>query len=112
MSDEARAAGQEIDRRGFLRTARGRAATAVAAFALGLLVDEGWARAVRGPRLEREDYPRMVLGAYRIHHNVVGWLLLAVGLLVVPWVLIPLGLGMIVEHRRRDRLYWFLERVR
>ena len=86
--------------------------TAAGAFVLGLLVDEGWARAVRGPRLEREDYPRMVLGSYRIHHNVIGWILLLVGVFAFPWVLIPLGLGMIVGHRRRDRLFWFLERVR
>jgi hypothetical protein len=96
-----------IDRRAFLR----KAATAVGAFGLGLLVDEGWARAVRGARLEREGYPRVTVGRYRVHHNVVGWMLLLVGVFAFPWVLLPLGLGMIVGHRRRDRLFWFLERV-
>ena len=100
-----------VDRRDFLRTARGKAAGAVGAFVLGLLIDEGWARAVRGLRLEREDYPRMIVGRYRIHHNVIGWILLVAGFLAFPWVLIPLGLGMIVGHRRRDRLFWFLERA-
>jgi hypothetical protein len=28
-----------------------------------------------------------------------------------PLVLVPLGLGMIVGHGRRDRLFWFIERV-
>lgn len=100
-----------LDRRAFLSTVRGRIATAVAALALGFLVDDAWARAVRGLRLQREDYPRMVLGRYRVHHNVVGWALLVVGFFALPWVLIPLGIGMILGHRRRDRLYWFLERV-
>lgn len=101
-----------LDRRAFLTTARGKAVTALAALAAGWLVDEAWARAVRGVRLEREDHPRLVLGRYRVHHNVVGWALLAGGLFALPWVLVPLGIGMIVGHRRRDRLYWFLERVR
>ena len=100
-----------LDRRAFLAAALTRAATAVAACALGFLIDDGWARAVRGARLEREDYTRLVVGRYRVHHNVVGWALLVVGLFALPWVLIPLGLGMIVGHRRRDRLFWFLERV-
>ena len=100
-----------LDRRSFLVAALPKAATAVAACAVGLLVDEAWARAVRGARLERESYPRLVVGRYRVHHNVVGWALLGVGLFALPWVLIPLGLGMIVGHRRRDRLFWFLERV-
>ena len=104
--------GPDVDRRAFLGTAGGKAATAVAALAVGFLIDDAWARAVRGPRLQREDYPRLVLGRYRVHHNVVGWALLVVGFFALPWVLIPLGIGMIVGHRRRDRLYWFLERAR
>jgi hypothetical protein len=101
----------DLDRRAFLAAALPKAATAVAACALGFLIDDGWARAVRGLRLQRADYPRMVVGGWRVHHNVVGWALLVVGLFALPWVLIPLGLGMIVGHRRRDRLFWFLERV-
>lgn len=81
------------------------------AFALGLLVDTGWARVVRGVRLERQDYPRFVVGRYRVHHNVVGYLLLVAGLFAYPVVLIPVGLGMIVGHGIRDRLFWFVERV-
>ena len=84
---------------------------AAGSFALGLLVDTTWARVVRGPRLEREEYPKMVVGSWRVHHNVVGWLLLVAGLFRYPLVLVPLGLGMIVGHRFRDRLFWFIERV-
>ena len=100
-----------LDRRAFLRVAARRVTIALGAFALGLLVDAGWARAVRGWRLEREDYPRIVLGGWRVHHNVVGWALLAAGPFYHPLVLMPLGLGMIVGHRVRDRLFWFVERV-
>jgi hypothetical protein len=84
---------------------------AAGAFALGVAIDDAWARLVRGLRLEREDYPRVVLRGVRIHHNVVGYVAIAAGLFAYPVLLIPLGLGMIVGHGRRDRLYWFLEGV-
>jgi hypothetical protein len=94
-------------RRDFLRSV----AVAAGSFALGLLVDTAWARAVRGLHLQREEYPKMVLGHWRVHHNVVGYVLILVGLFRYPLVLVPLGLGMIVGHRIRDRLFWFIERV-
>ena len=55
--------------------------------------------------------PTVGLAGWRVHHNVVGYLLVAAGLVRTPRVLIPMGIGMIVGHRRRDRLWWFLERV-
>lgn len=81
------------------------------AFAVGILIDTVWARLVRGVRLERENYPKFILGEYRVHHNVVGYLSVLAGLFVYPGLLIPLGLGMIVGHARRDRLIWFIERA-
>lgn len=96
--------GEAISRRAFLRTP-------LVAFALGLLVDTAWARAVRGLRLQRLEYPKMIVGRYRIHHNVVGYILAAAGLFRHTAVLVPMGLGMIVGHRLRDRLFWFVERV-
>jgi hypothetical protein len=53
----------------------------------------------------------VVFGRYRIHHNVVGWMALLVGVAYQPWILVPFGLGMIIGHRIRDRLFWFIERV-
>ncbi|HSH75179.1 MAG TPA: hypothetical protein VLA09_05830 [Longimicrobiales bacterium] len=100
-----------LDRRTFLRRMTRQGATALGGFALGVLVDTGWARAVRGSRPEREDYPRVVVGRVRVHHNVVGYLLLLLGLFVRPIVLLPVGLGMIVGHGLRDGLFWFLERI-
>lgn len=88
------------------------AAVALSAFVVGWLVDALWARLVRGLHLERERYPKLLVGRYRIHHNVVGYIALALGLFWHPLLLIPFGLGMIVGHRRRDRLIWFIERVR
>lgn len=90
---------------------RRRALVALAAFTAGLVVDGVWARLVRGWRLEREEYPKMVMGRYRVHHNVLGWVAIVVGVFVWPWVLVPFGLGMVVGHRMRDRLWWFVERA-
>ncbi|MDH3208321.1 MAG: hypothetical protein OEO79_17100 [Gemmatimonadota bacterium] len=84
---------------------------AVGGFLLGYAIDEVWARLVRGSRLQREEYPKFVVGGYRVHHNVFGYLSILVGVVVFPALLIPLGLGMIVGHRRRDRLFWFLEQA-
>lgn len=101
----------DVSRRAFLDVALRRGGQAIGAFAAGLLVDTVWARLVRGWRLDREEYPKMVLGRYRVHHNVVGWVALLAGIRFHPWILVPFGLGMIVGHRIRDRLFWFVERV-
>ena len=79
------------------------------AFVLGYGIDAAWARAVRGVRLEREEYPKLTVGRFRIHHNVLGYALILVGFWMYPVFLIPLGLGVIVGHRIRDRLFWFVE---
>ena len=100
-----------LSRRAFIRTMIPVAATTLGAFAIGFSIDAVWARVVRGLRLEREDYRKLVLGSFRIHHNVVGYLLVLIGLFFHPVVFVPMGLGMIVGHRVRDRMFWFIERV-
>jgi len=100
-----------LSRREFLDVGLRRAGVALAALGAGLLVDTVWARLVRGWHLERPEYPKVVFGHYRIHHNVVGWIALLVGVVYEPWILVPFGLGMIIGHRIRDRLFWFVERV-
>lgn len=102
---------QDISRAQFLRLTARRSGAAAGALLLGFVVDGVWARLVRGARLERERYPTLVLGRYRVHHNVVGYLAIVVGIFLYPWLLVPFGLGMIVGHRRRDRLFWFIEGV-
>jgi hypothetical protein len=100
-----------VTRRDFVRRLASRAGIATVAFAVGFAADDLWARLVRGFRLERESYPRAVVAGWRLHHNVVGYALLLAGLIWRPSLLIPAGIGMIVGHRRRDRLWWFLERA-
>jgi hypothetical protein len=100
-----------LSRAEFLRLLADRGVKVVGAFALGFAIDFVCARLVRGFRLERESYPRLVLGRYRVHHNLVGYIAILAGLFAYPFLLIPLGLGMIVGHRIRDRLFWFIERV-
>ncbi|MEQ1857103.1 MAG: hypothetical protein ABL963_11550 [Longimicrobiales bacterium] len=99
-----------LTRRAFLRQAASRGALVSAAFAAGFGIDAVWARLVRGPGLDREDYPRFLVGGFRVHHSVLGYLAVALGLVWLPLVLIPLGLGVILGHGRRDR-YGFIERV-
>ena len=85
------------------------AVTILGGFVLGYLIDAGWARLVRGVHLERRNYKKFIVGRFRIHHNVLGYVLLLCGFLTYPLFLVPLGLGVIVGHRIRDRLFWFVE---
>ncbi len=85
------------------------AVTVLGGFVLGYLIDAGWARIVRGARLERRNYKKFIVGRFRIHHNVLGYVLLLCGFLAYPLFLVPLGLGVIVGHGIRDRLFWFVE---
>lgn len=79
-------------------------------FIAGYFIDWLWARLVRGFKLEKKKFKKMVFGNIRIHHNVVGYVLVLIGLFYYSMVLIPMGLGMIIGHGRRDRgLYWFVE---
>ena len=84
----------------------------LSAFVLGYGIDAGWARAVRGIRLERKKYKKLIVGKFRIHHNVLGYVFILFGFSTYPVFLVPLGLGIIVGHRIRDRLFWFVEMVR
>lgn len=102
---------ERVSRADFLSTLGGRVLGVIAAFVVGYSVDWVWARLLRGGRLQRESYPTAVLAGWRVHHNVVGYLLVVAGLRWKPLALIPAGIGMIVGHRRRDRLWWFLERI-
>ena len=112
MGRTTESASHPLSREEFLRVAARRMLVALASFGGGLLVDFVWARLVRGVHLERERYPKLVLGRYRIHHNVVGYAAILAGFFWHPLILLPFGLGMIVGHSRRDRLIWFVERVR
>ena len=85
------------------------AVTILGAFVLGYLIDAGWARIGRGVCLERRNYKKFVVGRFRIHYNVLGYLFLLSGFLAYPLFLVPLGFGVIVGHGIRDRLFWFVE---
>jgi len=84
---------------------------ALGAFVAGVLIDAAWGRLTRRGGVDPDADPPFVIGAWRIHHNVVGYGLVLVGLLAYPVLRVPLGLGMIVGHGLRDRLFWFAERV-
>ncbi|MBM4184929.1 MAG: hypothetical protein FJ207_12060 [Gemmatimonadetes bacterium] len=100
----------DLSRRALIRAGLAKGSLALTAFGAGLGIDALWARIVRGPDLERADYPRLVIGSMRVHHSIVGYAAVVLGLVYSPAILIPLGLGIIVGHGRRDR-YGFLERV-
>jgi hypothetical protein len=100
-----------LTRRAFLHALATKGSLAAGAFMVGYGIDWTWARVVRGRRLERTDYPRLILGTYRVHHSVVGYVAVVIGFFVFPALLIPLGLGIIVGHGRRDGPWGFIERA-
>lgn len=81
------------------------------ALGAGFLIDAVWARLVRGFHLQRADYPKFVVGGFRVHHSIFGYVAVLVGLFAYPQVLVPLGIGIIVGHGLRDGLYGFIERA-
>ncbi len=62
------------------------AVTILGGFVLGYLIDAGWARIVRGVHLERRNYKKFIVGRFRIHHNVLGYVLLTMRFPDVPAV--------------------------
>ena len=76
------------------------------------MIDYSWARVVRGMHLEKKNYKKLIVKKIRIHHNVIGYILVIFGFFYYPLILIPAGIGMIVGHGIRDRgLFWFAERI-
>lgn len=99
-----------LSRSAFLRVVLTRGSVGLVSFGAGFGIDAIWARLVRGGRLERSEYRRFVVGGLRIHHSIVGYAAVVLGLAYRSWILVPLGVGIILGHGRRDR-YGFLERV-
>ncbi len=52
------------------------------------------------------------IGKKRIHHNILGYLLVILSLFYYLPVLMGLGLGMIAGHGLREKGFWFLESLR
>lgn len=86
--------------------------TIIFSFLLGYLIDNSWARVVRGRHLERKNYKKLIVKKIRIHHNVIGYILVIIGFFYYPLILVSIGIGMIVGHGIRDRgLFWFVEKI-
>jgi len=82
-------------------------------FITGYLIDFIWARILRGMNLKKKRYKKIVLGGFRIHHNLIGYSLVVIGLFYLQLVLIPLGMGMIIGHAiRKGEPILFIERTR
>jgi len=81
-------------------------------FILGYSIDWVWARVVRGFKLEKKHYKKMIVGSIRIHHNIIGYVFIIIGFFFYTAFFVSLGIGMIIGHRIRDRFFWFVEFVK
>ncbi len=89
------------------------AVTIILSFILGYAIDGSWAWLLRKvPSGKKgEKYIKIIIRKIRIHHNIFGYVLIALGFFYYPLIFVPAGIGMIVGHRIRDELFWFLETV-
>ena len=51
------------------------------------------------------------IGKYRIHHNLIGYISVIVGVFYYPQIFVGFGLGMILGHGFRDKGFWFVENI-
>ena len=85
----------------------------ILSFILGFLIDFFWARLVRGWHLEKKNYIKMIFWKVRIHHNILGYASVVIGIFWNGIILIPAGLGVIIGHAtRKGEPVWFIEKAK
>ena len=87
------------------------ALTILLSFALGYLIDNSWAVIQRKIPSKKHEYFKFIIRRIRIHHNLIGYVAIIGGFFVYPLILVSAGIGMIVGHKIRDNLFWFVENV-
>jgi hypothetical protein len=89
------------------------AAIILFSFIFGYAFDNLWAKVTYKipSKVRKNDYAKFIFGEIRIHHNFLGYILIVFGFFIYPLFLVPIGLGIIIGHRLRDRLFWFVENI-
>lgn len=80
-------------------------------FLVGYLIDNSWATIQRKIPSKKHGYFKFIIKRMRIHHNWLGYVAIIWGFFAYPLILVSGGLGMIVGHKIRDNLFWFVENV-
>ncbi|HED38044.1 MAG TPA: hypothetical protein ENI76_07355 [Ignavibacteria bacterium] len=80
-------------------------------FLLGYAFDNVWAQITYKipSKIRKNDYAKFIFGEIRVHHNIIGYVLIILGFFIYPIPLVSFGLGIIVGHKIRDKLFWFVE---
>ena len=87
------------------------ALTILLSFALGYFIDNSWAKIQRKIPSEKDEYFKIIVRRIRIHHNWLGYVAIIWGFFDYPLILVPMGIGIIIGHKIRDNLFWFIESV-
>lgn len=80
-------------------------------FALGYFIDNSWATIQRKIPSKKHGYFKFIIRRIRIHHNLIGYVAIIWGFFAYPLILVSAGIGMIVGHKIRYDLFWFVENV-
>ena len=85
------------------------AITILVSFLAGYAIDNLWAFLQKRLLRTKDDYVKFIVRRIRIHHNLLGYILIILSLFFYPLILMPAGLGMIFGHKIRDDLFKFFE---
>jgi hypothetical protein len=80
-------------------------------FLIGYLIDNSWAFIVKKIPKTKDKHFEFIVRRVKIHHNFSGYILIIIGFFIYPLFLVSMGLGMIVGHKIRDNLFWFIELI-
>ena len=87
------------------------ALTILLSFLLGYFIDRYWSHLQRKIPGKKNEYFKFVTKRRRFHHNFVGYVMIILGFFYYPLILVPVGMGIIMGHKIRDELFWFVEGV-
>lgn len=89
------------------------ALTILISFLVGYGIDNFWAwvqKKIPGKK-KGDRHLKIIIKRARLHHNIVGYLIIITGFFYYPLILVPFGIGIILGHRVRDELFWFIEGI-
>jgi hypothetical protein len=80
-------------------------------FILGYGMDNFLASISKSIPSKKDRHFKFIMKRVRLHHNLLGYLVIILGFFYYPLILVSFGMGIIVAHKVRDELFWFIEGV-